>query len=183
MDLLGKESDLAELSEVFEQSGWKSYERLMRLGRGSGEIAISGPREERNVTQAQEADETEILHLIEERFDLFSDQLPTLEEIRQSRENGQILAIREQNQIAALLLFETAGFTSTIRYWAVGRDFECRGFGSALLRSYFRIHGSVKRFLLWVNERNENAVQKYLHYGYEPDGLKDQILIRNFALA
>ena len=30
--------------------------------------------------------------------------------------------------------------------------------------------------VLWVRADNENAVRRYLHFGYAPDGLVDQVL-------
>ena len=48
--------------------------------------------------------------------------------------------------------------------------------GSALMRHYFATQNAVKRFVLWVAADNVNAVQKYGHYGYKPDGLVDYVL-------
>jgi hypothetical protein len=45
------------------------------------------------------------------------------------------------------------------------------------MRYYLATHGAVRRFILWVTVSNENAVQKYRHYGYAPDGLIDDVLV------
>ena len=79
-------------------------------------------------------------------------------------------------QIAGLLFFETQGFTSTLRFWAVATEYRDLKFGSALMREYFTTQNAVKRFVLWVAADNLNAVQKYGHYGYKPDGLVDYVL-------
>jgi ribosomal protein S18 acetylase RimI-like enzyme len=76
-----------------------------------------------------------------------------------------------------LLFFETQGLASSVRFWAVSEKFRDRRVGSALMQHYFQIHGSVRRFTLWVNASNENAITKYRHYGYAPDGLMDHVLV------
>jgi hypothetical protein len=45
------------------------------------------------------------------------------------------------------------------------------------LRHYFTAQSTVRRFVLWVTAANENAVLKYRHYGYNPDGLEDHVLV------
>jgi GNAT superfamily N-acetyltransferase len=88
-----------------------------------------------------------------------------------------VLTIKADGSLAAILFLETQGFTSTVRYWVVADKFQSRGFGSALIRHYFAAQSAVRRFILWVTVDNENAVQKYRHYGYAPDGLIDHVLL------
>ena len=66
--------------------------------------------------------------------------------------------------------------TSSIRYWVVAAGFQSRRLGASLIRHYFASQAGVRRFLLWVNAGNENAVAKYCHYGYSADGLIDHVL-------
>src|SRR5262249_62351967 len=113
--------------------------------------------------------------------DRFADQLPTPYEIEAAITARQIFIIKQNGEIAALLFFETQGLTSTIRYWLVASQFHSRGFGSALIRHYFVTPPAVRRFMLWVTATNENAIQKYQHYGYKPDGLVDHVLVAEFV--
>jgi ribosomal protein S18 acetylase RimI-like enzyme len=85
--------------------------------------------------------------------------------------------------LAAILFFETQGFTSILRYWAVAERFRSRRFGAAVMRHYLAMHSAVRRFLLWVVAANDNAVRKYQHYGYAPDGLLDQVLVNELVTA
>ena len=117
------------------------------------------------------ADKTDcqaIINLLECSFDRYADQLPMLYEIEAAIEARQILAVKCEGTLAALLFFETQGFTSTIRYWVVAERFRSHRFGSALIRHYFAAQSAVRRFILWVTADNENAVLKYRHYGYAP---------------
>ena len=63
-----------------------------------------------------------------------------------------------------------------IRYWMVAEPFRALRLGSALMQHYFNMQGAVRRFVLWVNADNTNAIEKYRHYGYAPDRLVDHVL-------
>jgi hypothetical protein len=99
-----------------------------------------------------------------------------LYEIEAAVQAHQILVAKHEGALAGLLHFETQGVTSTLRFWAVADEFRALKFGSALIRQYFAVNSAVKRFNLWVAADNVNAVQKYGHYGYTPDGLVDYVL-------
>ena len=89
----------------------------------------------------------------------------------------QILVIRQESVAVALLFFETQGVSSTLRFWAVSPRARSSGLGSTLLRRYLEMHPGVRRFVLWVDEANRNARDKYSRFGYSPDGLFDHILL------
>jgi ribosomal protein S18 acetylase RimI-like enzyme len=131
------------------------------------------------VCECEGADRQAILDLLNRSFDHYADQIPMPYEIDAAIEGRQVLAIKADGALAALLFFETQGFTSTVRYWVVVDEFQSRGFGSALIRHYFAAQSAVRRFILWVTIDNENAVQKYRHYGYAPDGLADHVLVNS----
>jgi hypothetical protein len=128
------------------------------------------------VVFAEAADSRAILDLLESSFDRYADQVPMLYEIDAAIEAKQVLAIKYGGGLAAMLFFETQGFTSTIRYWVVADQFQSRRLGASLIRHYFATQSAVRRFILWVVATNENAVKKYRHYGYAPDGLVDHVL-------
>jgi ribosomal protein S18 acetylase RimI-like enzyme len=172
-DLVGNESTLSHLLPPLEQAGFRRYSRLQRLARiGRPETGPGDP----STRFAEKADGPEALGLIEHLFDRFGEQLPMLHEMESAIENHQVLAARHDGELAGLLFFETQGLASSVRFWAVAEKFRARRVGSALMQHYFQTHGAVRRFTLWVNSNNENAISKYRHYGYAPDGLVDQVL-------
>ena len=175
IDIVGPEASLTDLLNLTEQAGFSRYSRLVRLARMAAPVQLGGAAP--TVELANAADAPTILGLIEKMFDRFADQLPTVYEIEGAIAARQIFVIKQDSEVAALLFFETQGLTSTIRYWLVGTEFHSRGFGSALIRHYFSSQSSARRFILWVAARNENAIQKYQHYGYAPDGLVDHELV------
>jgi len=179
IDLVGAEASVGALLKLTEEAGFARYSRLVRLARAAA--PASPPKPPTAVEVATEGDASAILALIEQLFDRFADQLPLSYEIAAAVAARQIFVVKENGRIAALLFFETQGLTSTIRYWLVAPHFHSCGFGSALIRHYFSSQTTVRRFLLWVAATNDNAIQKYQHYGYAPDGLVDYVLVNGSA--
>jgi hypothetical protein len=173
-DLIGNEAGLEPLSKVLEGSGFRSYARLMRLARPHQPC---DPGQAAPVIWAGPEDAQDIFGLLGSAFDQYADQLPTAYEIDSAIATRQILIIKDAAAVAGVLFFETQGLTSTLRYWVVADGFQSHGYGSALIRHYFFTHNTVRRFVLWVTAKNENAVQKYQHYGYAADGLLDHVLV------
>jgi hypothetical protein len=174
MDLVGKEADLSSLITFWESTGFRRFTRLYRMARVAQ--APPAPAGESPVVIANPSDAPAILALLERAFNRFGEQIPLLYEIEAAVQARQILVAKHEGALAGLLHFETQGVTSTLRFWAVADEFRAHKFGSALIRQYFAVNNTVKRFNLWVAADNVNAVQKYGHYGYTPDGLVDYVL-------
>lgn len=177
VDLVGSEESLGDLVRVMESAGFRRQARLVRLARASQPAQPQSSPDGTEVLWAEQADRQAIIDLLESSFDRYADQLPMPYEIDTAIEARQILSVKREGTLAALLFFETQGFTSTVRYWVVAEQFRSHRFGSALIRHYFAAQSVVRRFILWVTADNENAVLKYRHYGYSPDGLVDHVLV------
>lgn len=175
-DLVGSETALDEVMKSLEAVGFRRYSHLQRMARASRPITASASGADAPVVFAEAADSRAILDLLESSFDRYADQVPMLYEIDAAIEAKQVLTIKYDGGLAAMLFFETQGFTSTIRYWVVADQFQSRRLGASLIRHYFATQSAVRRFILWVVATNENAVKKYRHYGYAPDGLVDHVL-------
>ncbi len=172
-DLIGPDASLAELLGIFRNAGFQPRNRLIRLSRLA---QVEPPSGEVPVVLAGAPDAPAIIALLENAFDRFVDQLPLPYELAPAIAAGQVLVVKREGELGALLYFETQGLTSLVRYWVVANKFREHRFGSALIRHYFAAHTTVRRFILWVAATNENAVNKYEHYGYKPDGLVDLVL-------
>jgi hypothetical protein len=182
VDLVGQESGLSDLPAVLKSAGFRPYSRLQRMARPADLSPTNVPSREPDsppVVLADASDRDAVLSLLEASFDHYADQLPVGHEVETALAGRQMLAIKCDQTLAALLFFETQGLTSTLRYWAVAEPFRSRRLGGALMRHYFAIHNAVRRFVLWVVANNENAVHKYQHYGYRPDGLLDLVLVND----
>ena len=182
-DLVGSESTLKDMMGCLENAGFRRYSQLQRMARAahSSQPPVSGA--DVPVVFAEASDKQAILDLLEKSFDHYADQLPTAYEIEATIEAKQIFAIKCGEELAAILFYETQGFTSTVRYWVVAERFQSKRLGASLIRHYFATQSAVKRFVLWVTAANENAVKKYQHYGYAADGLIDHVLANKMIQA
>jgi RimJ/RimL family protein N-acetyltransferase len=176
LDLVGAESAISAPRQSLSAAGFRGYATLIRLAR-MPQMGSSEAVESQEVATLHHGDALEILNLLETFFDPYADQIPLRYEIESAIEAGQIIAIKKENKIAAFIHFETQGVTSTIRYWMAAEAFREQGLGGVLLRHYFAIHSAARRFTLWVNAANKNALKKYERFGYAPDGLTDHVLI------
>ena len=172
-DLVGNNATLNQLLTAFEPAGFRRYTQLQRLARiGCPETGGDAP----DAGFAEKADVPAVQGLIENSFDRYGEQLPLPYEIEFAVEYRQVLVVKRNGKLAGLLFFETQGLASSVRFWAVAENFRGQRVGSALMQHYFRTQAAVRRFTLWVDAHNENAIQKYRHYGYAPDGLIDHVL-------
>jgi Acetyltransferase (GNAT) family len=172
-DLIGRENMVQSQAALFSGRAFRSYAKLIRLARLGREGGLTDP----SVEYATAPDVPLILALLESCFDPYSDQLPKLYELEEAVQARQIVLLRAEGNIGALVHFETQGLTSTVRYWAVHPEHREAKFGSRVIRHYFAMHPAVKRFVLWVRADNENAVRRYAHFGYAPDGLVDCVMV------
>jgi ribosomal protein S18 acetylase RimI-like enzyme len=176
LDVLGNTVALDAWLRRLGPAGFRQYTRLQRMARPVQTVPSAPVEEESKADFASAGEGQAVLALLEELFDHYADQLPMLSELESAIENRQVLRVSCDGQLAAVLFFETQGLTSSIRFWAVAEGFQSRGLGAALIRRYFSLHASVRRFTLWVTSDNQNAIQKYRHYGYSADGLADLVL-------
>jgi ribosomal protein S18 acetylase RimI-like enzyme len=182
-DLVGSEEALRDVIDALASAGFRPYARLQRMARPGSPMAPLASPDDAPVTLAGQADGPAVLQLLETGFDRFADQLPLLREIEAAIAARQILAVKVDGFLAAALFFETQGFTSSVRYWAVAAQFRARRLGAVLMRRYLESHSAIRRFTLWVVADNRNAIEKYRHYGYEPDGLVDHVLVNEVIAA
>ncbi len=175
-DIVGPESAVSGIIGVLEGAGFRRYRRLQRMARPALPLAKSDSPPA-PITDAAPSDRDAVLHLLDVSFDRYADLLPGPYEIEAALDQKQILCVKSDGELAAMLYFETQGLSSTLRYWAVAEAFRAKRLGSALMRHYFETQGAVRRFVLWVVAENRNAVEKYEHYGYRADGLIDHVLV------
>jgi hypothetical protein len=178
LDLVGDGPILENLLSLLELAGFRRYKQLCRMTRiaqaqPAREFGQSEPRTE----FASREDCAAIARLLDASFDVYAEQLPAAYEIERAVDEHQILVVKQQQDLAGLLFFETQGFTSAVRFWLVAEQFRSARCGAALMRQYIALHDDVRRFVLWVMKDNPNAIQKYQHYGYQPDKLVDHVLI------
>ena len=180
-DLIGNARSLARIAAALGEAGLRPYKELVRMARTTPQQPTTGagaccPQ----LVPPKNGEGKALLELIEGACDRFAKQIPALEEIEAASSSRQILTFRCGETLAGLLHYETRGVTTTLRYWVVAPGFRDRGVGSALMNHYLASQAGVRRFVLWVNSDNEDALRKYRHYHYARDGVVDLVLVNDW---
>ena len=183
VDVLGPRERVAELAALFAQVGFRGHCVLDRMTRVT---KVAGPGEPPQATADPEVelasrdDGAALAGMLEAALDRHAEQIPDADEMAKAAEERKVLVIRAApaGAIAGMLFFEATGQSSLLRHWLVDPAHRDRRVGARLMRRYFADCKDVRRFLLWVISDNHNAIDRYRHYGYQQDGLIDQVLIR-----
>ena len=175
-DIVTKTAAEAPVLDVFANRGFHAYNTLVRLCR-TGNPGGEGPGLSGDIRKAVPADAGRIHDVLDRNFDRYAEQIPSIGEIAEDIGRERFLLADKEGVIAGLVHFELTGLTSHLRRWFVDPAFRGERIGSRLLRTYFALSGKATRFILWVLRTNENAIGKYLHYGYRVDDLTDTIFI------
>lgn len=177
VDVLGRENEIMPIVNIFRENHFCDHLYLNRMKK------IVKERRPPEVSRCPEAefagqdDADAVMCLLETSFDKFAEQLPDIKEIREAIDKKTILIVRKDGVIAGMLYFEMTGLTSVLRYWFVDQRYRELKIGSKLMWHYFDICNQATCFILWVITDNENAIKRYIHYGYNMDYLMDQILV------
>lgn len=180
VDVLGPRERVAELAELFAQTGFRGHCELHRMTRMAkptvqGEVP---PPPDPEVELAGPDDAAALAAMLEAALDRHAEQIPDQDEMARAASDRQVLVVRSGPEIAGLLFLEVTGQSSLLRHWLVASTHRDQRIGARLMRRYFADCKDVRRFLLWVISDNHNAIDRYRHYGYQQDGLIDQVLIR-----
>lgn len=120
-------------------------------------------------------DLTAIKAFLEDNFDIFAERIPSVEMLKSLIPSTYM--IRDNGQIAALLISEKKGVTEELRYWLVKKEFRDKKYGGILMRYFLNNNEDTKRFVLWVDNANENAIDKYKYFGFSNDKIVNEIYI------
>ena len=175
VDVLGPRDRVEPLAELFVQAGFRAHRTLGRMTR-LGDVRPSETDPE--VVLATGDDGPALARMLEIALDRYAEQIPDTDEMTTAAAGRKVLIIRSGTAIAGLLFFEATGQSSLLRHWLVDPAHREQRIGARLMRRYFAECNDVRRFLLWVISDNDNAIDRYRHYGYKHDGLIDQVLIR-----
>lgn len=161
---------------IWKDLGFSDYMSLFRMTRvGTIEPRAVDP----SVSKAKRKDYKIINQLLRNNFDIVSEQLPLPDELIHLIDDGSVLQCQISDNIAGILIYEKTGVTLFLRYWLVLPEFRNMGIGSKLFNAFLQAGIDTKRQILWVVSSNENAIKRYVHYGFNKDGLHDNILIKS----
>jgi GNAT superfamily N-acetyltransferase len=176
VDLIGKSEELSLHCKVFSNLGFIQRTALVRMSmpKHSEEKFLDG-----SITRANEDILVDVETLLHQYFDKYVEQIPMTEELLDWIRMGQVLVYNLNGEIGGFLIFDNIGHTAFLRYWFVHPDYRNSKVGSKLINSFFALCKSSERYIFWVIKSNDNAIQRYLHYGFRPESLTDIVMTFN----
>lgn len=171
-DVIGKQTNIDKVTPCFLCNGLMPLKRLIRLSKIAEKSDYS---HDDTIEFASFNDIQELQQLLTSTFNKYVEQLPDDYELKMLIENKGVLILKENAKIYAFIIFEKTPSTLYLRYWFVSSEYRGKGIGAKLLRMMFKEGKFCKRLILWCLDDNNNALVRYLHYGYKEDGLVDQI--------
>jgi GNAT superfamily N-acetyltransferase len=175
VDLVGSESNLPALVNMFEKIGFNKYVLYHRLVKFIQEDEVLPPVS-KDVVFPNFKESKEISEMLENAFDKYAEQIPTADEIEIAIRNKEVTIVREDGIIAGLLIRNVANYSSLWRFFLVSEKHRAQGVGSKLLSYYFN-ECKGKKIISWVLDPNINSIKIHKHYAFRFDTLKDQIMV------
>jgi hypothetical protein len=125
---------------------------------------------------AVESDIKQIRDILYEVFSPITGWLPDNMELMQMISNKQVFVDRDEKGISSVLVFTVKNRKIEFRAWA-----SLRGHGLFLFYNAFNLMAElgVYHAYLWTNENNHKAKRIYELLGFERDGLKDYIFVKD----
>jgi ribosomal protein S18 acetylase RimI-like enzyme len=174
LEIIGKQEFVEALSQLLNTQGYNHYASLIRMVNVSG---VTTGESNVKIVYPQIDQIDEILTLLNKYFDLYSEQIPLREELEAAFNSKKVRIHEDNNKIVGFLIFDITGVTAHLKYWFTHPDYRDKKIGSQLFRDFIHETINSKRRLFWVMENNENAIKRYIHYGFVKENMYDKILI------
>ena len=129
--------------------------------------------------KASHQDIRELQSIFSNKFNPLTERIPSYQELESLIEAKGVSLIKDNGKITGFIIYEIKGKSCHLRYWWIDENYRNKGIGSCLIADMFKEAQNTSLQYLWVFENNEDAIQKYNHYGYSFDGMNDDIYIIN----
>jgi acyl carrier protein len=147
---------------------YRTFFRMLRTDRTEFHLDYS------KVQHPEEEDFEAIICYLENTFDKHTERIPNLQKLKQIQKSCYL--IKEDNQIAAVLLSEFKGKNQELYFMVTLPKYEGKGYGSILM-TYILNNPEVQRWIIWVDASNVRAIDWYYKIGYKKDKLVNNIHI------
>lgn len=164
--------------EIFEANKFNSYTSLLRMS-SINRITDNYQLNARNIRSASIDESKEIFNLLIKYFDPMAEQLPDMEDIINWIKKENIIVFDQNKTIVGFIIYDLMPKTLFLRYWFVDPLFRNLKIGSQLFKEFLLRGGRTERQILWVIQTNENAIKRYLHYGFKVEDMFNYVLINN----
>jgi len=174
VDVVGRKDQCGALVGLFLKCGYRFSTTFVRMTRipSVGEKWLAS--EKVKLVSLEKVKEIE--ELLYQFFEDKNEQIPYYEELAFYAKLGHVLACVENDKMMGFLIYEKSPSTLYLRYWFVHPDFRDKKVGSDLMNRFLEQGKDTKRQLFWVRQDNENALNRYRHYGFKEDDMFDYIM-------
>lgn len=180
-DVVGRPEDVGGVAEVYRRHGFIQHTQLLRMQRsGVWPTMTAGAA---GVDHAGMDDVSALRTFMERWLDPLSEQIQDIAELRQAVAAQGVFVVRDGADLAGMLIHDTTGQSTTLRYWHVAGDRHGQGIGSRLMHAFLARCATSRRVTLWVIADNAPSIAKYHHYGFSEDGMVDDIMVRQAEVA
>jgi hypothetical protein len=171
-----KKEEWDPIIQTFQEKGkFKIYDTFIRLCKDKIDIDLQDV-DFSLIESPIEEDFQEIQRLLEANFDIYSDRLHSVEELKELRKTTFL--IRDKGQIVAFFVAEKNGFTLINRYWLVLESHRGRRYGDVLMKRILTCDPEIKRVTSWISQKLNYSIQAHKYFGFKEDGLTNYILYR-----
>ena len=129
------------------------------------------------VQNPDENDFEDLLLLLEQNFNKYTERIPTLERLKELQKSTYI--IKEGNEIAAIFLNEIKGTTKELLFWLVVSKFRGKGYGELIFDYCLNCNPEIKRYLSWIDVNHKYSIKKHIDYGFVKDRITNSIYLNN----
>ena len=175
VDLLAKNDKCPE-RKLFEENLFSLYTSLIRMScieKKNYNVGLSST----NVRSATYQDMTLVKDLLDLYFDPIAEQLPDTDDLLNWIYNDRIILFEEQRNILGFIIYDLKSSTLYLRYWFVHPDYRDRKIGSKLFNEFLLRGKDTHRQMFWVISSNENAIKRYVHYGFKEELMYNFVFI------
>jgi ribosomal protein S18 acetylase RimI-like enzyme len=167
VDLLVKNEKSTEIS-LYEQNGFNLYTSLIRMS-NTGKMIYNKDSNSMNVRNAIFHDIAIIEELFNLYFDPIAEQLPDTDDLLNWVKNNAIIVYEVENKILGFIIYDLKASTLFLRYWFVKPNYRDLRIGSKLFNEFLSRGKDTQRQMFWVIRSNENAINRYIHYGFKEE--------------
>lgn len=113
--------------------------------------------------------------IFKSNFNKYSENLPSLQEIKKTIESKFIIKLVDQERMIGFLWFDKKQFLTELRYLFIDKNYRGLNLSKKLIEQYLYLTKDIKKKQLWVLEDNVVAINLYEKFSYKSEGLKDFI--------
>lgn len=159
-----------DVVELFLKKGFNKISILKRMYKlPNVENLTNRKTNSDNIRFANLFDLSSIKNKLDTNFNKEVEQLPDNYELKKLIVDQNVLVHEINNELNGFLIYKKNGKIMNLNYWYV--DFQKRDLkiGSQLFERFLIEGQDCLKYQLWVITNNENAIKRYLHYGFQED--------------